>query len=779
MKPSLSHLVSFLFIIFFFKLSFAQTAPLGNSPQSFCSADNATLADLLVEGTDITFWDAPLGNQLADSTLLIDDITYYVTQGTAIAAEILEVLVYIEDVIEAPEGDSDQYFCSTIDWTLADLAVFNTTGFSDIFWFADSNQTTILPLTTILVNGTTYYAFQNISSCAESVAVTIQIITDTPSPIGASDQYFCSADNPTLADLVVLNTTGFNDIFWFADPNQTTILSSATLLIDGTAYYAFQSVGSCTEALVVTVHMTIPAPTGESNQYFCAADTLADVLVFDTFELLNIFWYSEDNTSGIQLPLSTLLVDGSTYYAFQGTGSCAEPLAITTHLLNNTIDGIISLDPDNNGCDTNDLRLSNIMVTSDNGTETFSTFTQTDGTFSLCVNEGNFTTTIAEVPNYYSISPSLHTSNFSGSNNSYIADFCINSTQTINDVNINVIPSSEIRPGFNVSYTLIYKNVGTTILDGNVQFDYDSNKLEFLDASETIDIETDTSLTFNYYNLEPFETRIITVNFTVFTIPTVNIGDIINFTATVNPTIEDYTIDDNVLDFHQTVVGSFDPNDIHILEGPQIRMEDSGKYLHYLIRFENTGTADAINIVVKNKLDANLDWTTLQLEKMSHNGRVEILESNQIKFIFDDINLPSDETNSHGYIAYKIKPKYDIVIGDVIKNQASIYFDFNPAVNTNIARTEIVNNTTVSVNDISLSSLVNIYPNPTNGILHIETETIQIVKLKVYSNFGQLVVSKNDTNINQINLSKLLSGLYFIKLEDKNGNTVMKKILVK
>ena len=43
-----------------------------------------------------------------------------------------------------------------------------------------------------------------------------------------------------------------------------------------------------------------------------------------------------------------------------------------------------------------------------------------------------------------------------------------------------------------------------------------------------------------------------------------------------------------------------------------------------------------------------------------------------------------------GYITFKIKPKPGYAVGDIIPNNASIYFDFNPAIITNTFQTEFV-----------------------------------------------------------------------------------------
>ena len=49
-----------------------------------------------------------------------------------------------------------------------------------------------------------------------------------------------------------------------------------------------------------------------------------------------------------------------------------------------------------------------------------------------------------------------------------------------------------------------------------------------------------------------------------------------------------------------------------------------------------------------------------------------------------------NEPKSHGYIVYKIKAKPNVQVGDVIKNTAAIYFDYNLPIYTNTELTKVV-----------------------------------------------------------------------------------------
>lgn len=84
-------------------------------------------------------------------------------------------------------------------------------------------------------------------------------------------------------------------------------------------------------------------------------------------------------------------------------------------------------------------------------------------------------------------------------------------------------------------------------------------------------------------------------------------------------------------------------------------------------------------------------------------------------------------------------------------------------------------NVTLTANNLSVGSY-NIYPNPVTEFLIIESE-VPINTIKIFNHIGQTILS--ETNKLKINFSEFPSGLYFIKIEDINGNIGIKKILKK
>lgn len=440
----------------------------------------------------------------------------------------------------------------------------------------------------------------------------------------------------------------------------------------------------------------------------------------------------------------------------------------------NSISGSVRFDLLNDGCTDTDPLLSGLLVVATGNSTTNATFTQENGQFQIyTTEEGTITTRIASQSDYYSSNPENLVSNFTGLGNNDEVNFCVLPIGNVTDLVVSLYPTRLSVPGFNTTYCIVYKNVGLTLMSGAVTFEYDGSKLNFLSSSQVVSSQTANTLTYNFTGLYPFETKVIYLEFNVFAPPITNNDDLLISSASITPVANDATPEDNVFSYTQVVVGSFDPNDITCLEGDQVLIEDADEYLHYLIRFQNTGTAPAINVRVDQVLDDKLDWTTMQLESLSHSGRVAINNDSDVSFIFNNINLPdstNDEPNSHGFITYKIKPKNNVALGDIINASAAIYFDFNLPIITNTAATEFVE--TLAVNDLEKEKIA-VYPNPTNGILNI-TSNISIKTIDLYNHLGQLLLSAKDSAT--IDISALRDGVYLMTITNESGTTFTKRI---
>lgn len=352
----------------------------------------------------------------------------------------------------------------------------------------------------------------------------------------------------------------------------------------------------------------------------------------------------------------------------------------------NLIKGSLKIDFDNNGCGANDRPIGNVMVTAVSESAIYSTFTNANGEYRMFVPKGNYTIQGTYNLKNFTLQPLSAIASFSGIGSEKTVNFCASANQIFNDVNVTFFPLRSPRPGFDIYYRIVYSNRGTTTMNGTVDFTFDETKMSFINSEVPIQSQKGNVLSWDYTNLYPFQSREIIVKFNVFTPPTVIGDDILHLTSSISPINQDSTPSDNSFSINNLVVNSYDPNDKTVLQGNTILIQNIGEYLNYVVRFQNTGSASAINVRIEDLLESKLDPNTFQLISMSHEGRVQ-LKNNLVEFIFDNINLPdnkSDETNSHGYVSFKIKPKNNVVFGNTIQNNASIYFDFNAPIITNM-----------------------------------------------------------------------------------------------
>ncbi len=139
----------------------------------------------------------------------------------------------------------------------------------------------------------------------------------------------------------------------------------------------------------------------------------------------------------------------------------------------------------------------------------------------------------------------------------------------------------------------------------------------------------------------------------------------------------------------QENIGSFDPNDkIGYPKGfcaaHYIRADQN---IEYKIRFQNTGTDTAFNIVVVDTLSLFLDPTRVKPGASSHPYDFEINGEGVLEFSFANVMLPDSNVNeqaSHGFVKFTVSQKHDLPTGTLVNNTAAIYFDFNEPVLTNM-----------------------------------------------------------------------------------------------
>lgn len=435
-----------------------------------------------------------------------------------------------------------------------------------------------------------------------------------------------------------------------------------------------------------------------------------------------------------------------------------------------TVQGQNKLDANNNGCDMNDSVISNLKFTITNGVTTGSLISSQTGDYAITLNPGDYTITpVLENPTYYAASPANAMVSFPSNTSPFTQNFCIIPNGIHSDVEITLLPITAARPGFDSTYKILFKNKGNQVENGVINVTYNDNLIDLIAANPTFLNNSSGNLSWNYADLFPLESREIDLVFNVNSpteTPPVNNGDQLDFIATITPLIDDEFQQDNTSNLDQNVVGSFDPNDKTCIEGNTVTSNIIGQYVHYIIRFENTGNYNAENIVVKDIIDTSkFDITTLIPIDGSHNFETRISNTNNVEFIFENINLPFDDATNDGHVAFKIKTKPTLAVGNTFSNSASIYFDYNYPIVTNNYTTTIQNTLGLQENDFINDFVA--YPNPVKDLLNFKTER-NVLKIEIYDIAGR-ILSLHSVSENKIDLSNLKTGNYILKIYTEKG----------
>ena len=467
------------------------------------------------------------------------------------------------------------------------------------------------------------------------------------------------------------------------------------------------------------------------------------------------------------------------------SGECVVVLPLELHAISCpsefTLSGYVKFDADGDGCSDNDLPASNVMVYYMSGDVYNYTYTDEYGFYIFHYVPSTPLTLYAETlyPMVSNSFPEFYTLEI----NESVADanFCLSVAEDVTDVSVYLVETSAAQPGFPATYALIYQNNGSTVASGNITVEFNDTQLDFVATNSPDVVPSGTNaITMNYSDLQPFSYQIVELEFLVAMPGVVDLGDTITFTSTITPIEGDAYPENNVNVLNQISVNSWDPNDIMVYEGEEITLEQADDYLTYRIRFQNEGDANAINIKVASMLHDDLDFETFQPIMASHDYVVN-RTGNNIEFYFENIQLPWEYTNepeSHGYIIYRIKPRQGVEVGDIMTANAGIYFDFNPAINTNTASTEIVEMAGLEENALNNFT---IYPNPASSSLTIDfaDETVEAYNVVITDALGKTVLKGSYNTVRaDINISSLGSGMYFVTTST-NGKKATKKLIIK
>jgi uncharacterized repeat protein (TIGR01451 family) len=242
----------------------------------------------------------------------------------------------------------------------------------------------------------------------------------------------------------------------------------------------------------------------------------------------------------------------------------------------------------------------------------------------------------------------------------------------------------------------------------------------------------------------------------------------------------DLTPNNNSITLSGFITGSYDPNDKLVFPAGGVLPSfiTNGEKLDYTINFQNTGNDTAFTVVIIDTLSNNLDLSTFQIISSSHPMVVNAYD-NVIWFRFNNILLPDSNTNellSHGFVKYRIQPKSSLVLGDMVENEAYIYFDFNAPILTNTTTTIVAIPTDLA--SMQKGQTLEIKPNPIQqGWLFISSGS-QIQSLEIMDVAGKTLMNLEGNNKTEmkVNLDYLRAGVYLLRVRDIEGTRTTRLI---
>lgn len=473
-----------------------------------------------------------------------------------------------------------------------------------------------------------------------------------------------------------------------------------------------------------------------------------------------------------------------------------------------TISGKVYRDANSNcTIDGGETGISNIMIHCANFGYAF---TDANGNYSFRVPTGTYT--LSESVNAtYPLAPcqsnAVVQSVTAASGCTTTVNFA-NNVVTLHDLHIitTSYPYNAPIPGNPYFQKVIIENNGT-VSEPTVQIGYTTDgQLGGFIASPALFTQQNATTYPNWYSVQTgFPTLApgtsSQINLTYNTPTNIPIGTTVNFydtTAYAAPLgtvwLLDQTPWDNVQNYQQTVIGSYDPNFKEVSPkgtGPQGYIASKDSILSYVIHFQNEGTYFAQNVSVKDSLDANLDWTTLRPGYSDHSYTTTVSEGGVVTFKFANINLPwksqYGDVMSSGMVSYTIKRKRQLAQGSQIKNKAAIYFDYNAPVITNTTLNTLKDlNVSIDEKTRQEDNSMILYPNPATNLLNvfIQTDGAEKIQVNVIDLAGKLLQSREfdaqaGDNVFRTNIAELASGIYFIQVKQQDVFTTKKLVVIK
>jgi len=301
--------------------------PIATSPQNFCHQSNLTLANIVISGSNVKWYDSAFNGNLLPNTTVMNNgtTTYYATQtiggkeshlrkAVTVNASDLSISLNTKANSSCLTGGFGSASINTPSNGVApftyDWAPGNPTGdgTASVTGLVPGNYTCTVTDAIGCVSNTIDVA---ILQGTTQVSLSINFIANS-SCFGANNGVI-SINNPS-------NGTAPYTFNWShnATINNRTVAS----LPPGNYTCIVTDANGCQASISATITEPplVEAPLATSPQALCGPSTLSNITITGQ----NIKWYSA-STGGILLADTTAIVSGTTYYASQTVNGCESP----------------------------------------------------------------------------------------------------------------------------------------------------------------------------------------------------------------------------------------------------------------------------------------------------------------------------------------------------------------------------------------------------------------------------------------------------------------------
>lgn len=502
-----------------------------------------------------------------------------------------------------------------------------------------------------------------------------------------------------------------------------------------------------------------------------------------TFELNAYNWQAQNNLYVPTLPVN---VGGYAFTTTGGTTITGFDFGYQNQSV--TITGTVFYDTNNNGVQNagelpatfKSVHIGNYWVSTN--ASGFYTLNIPIGSYSIqLVNPGNgYAISIPAAPFVYQINANTLGQTYANNNFGLWAD------PNLQDLSASITQISTVTPGFPVMTHLGYCNNGASAMSGTFTYYWDAqlainSSSVFNPAPSTFNAANNTA-SWNFSNLSAGQCAYIYQNSLAPT--SLVLGTPVFNSVIVTPLNDNYP-SNNIDTLHQTVVGSWDPND---KQGTPSGIGEAGiiapnTELSYTIRFQNTGSAPAVNVVLIDTISNEFILESIRMNVASHDYTMHIdINTRVVRWTFNGIMLPdstSDLEGSNGFVNFSISPVQNQLDGTVLNNFADIYFDFNEPVRTNTTIHTIDRLTGIAEN--ILNSDVEVYPNPFSNSTQflVNTKDKSSAQVQIFNALGEKLAEFNveSGKPTLFNALDFTAGMYFYKVNSKQGVSSGKLII--